>query len=73
MKNTRKIIQIIPAHGWQDVYTHADGSETKTPLSMWGLYDDGEVVGMDTILDGDGPYDCTVSDLFARYEREGTI
>jgi hypothetical protein len=68
MKTERKIVQIIPATGWYAVY-QVEGNEERAELACWGLYDDGEVVGMDTGGDTIGPEDCSVVSNFLRYDR----
>ena len=42
----KKILQIIPADGWQYVYESTDGSEIVEPLVCWALFemDNGERV-----------------------------
>jgi hypothetical protein len=54
---SKKIVQIIPADDWHWVWmareVEADGPPyTIAPLACWGLYDDGNVVGLDASEEG---------------------
>jgi hypothetical protein len=54
-----EIVQLIPAPGWRAIHAHFDdeGDETvvsleRRPLVAWALCRDGDVVPLETSLDG---------------------
>lgn len=72
---TDKILQIIPANGWNvelDVITPGGKERISSPLICWALCEDADdgtyIVGVEA--DDDGLIDTTDSDMFHGYTRE---
>lgn len=61
-----KIIQIIPAEGWNAVFSSATESKTSERLACWALTDAGTVHGM-VAIKGNAPELAENVDNFLEY------